>query len=288
MKLTAIKTVSLLSVVTASSMLLTGCFEGRQNTKKVCGDNPELCAELNVGDGQCRFERSDLVFQRLAVKEKPSDLNKFEELKLVKRYQRCMELVASIEPTTLKSKKTLRTEALFHAYEEIDRLNEELRDSYQPAIIYYRWSHGDNAALEQFLKLEGTKYLETPELQLGLATYYVDKDKPKTIIILKHALALFDGKNGDTREKVLPEAIKSLATANHASQNMDAAYMWAMVGKQFNLPITNQTQLDRMYPMSPAKRKLISDVADDIASAIDDGDFQATMVNALTPLKEMP
>ncbi len=65
-----------------------------------------------------------------------------------------MELVAGIEPTTLKARKTKRTEAVYHAYDAIDRLEKELKASYQPPVIYYRWSQGDNSALPQFLKLE--------------------------------------------------------------------------------------------------------------------------------------
>ncbi|WBA14083.1 DUF2989 domain-containing protein [Salinivibrio proteolyticus] len=263
-------------------LLLAGC-EGEPTTNQVCDTHPELCEGLNIGDGQCRFERSDLIFKRLAVDEKPSDLNKLAELKQTQVYLRCMELVAGIEPTTLKERKTKRTEAVYHAYDSIERLERELKDSYQPPVIYYRWSQGDNSALPQFLKLEGTQHLETPQLQLGLATYYVTRDRHKTVRILLHVLELYDGNDEEVRDEVIPEAIKSLATTNHALERFDHAYLWAKVGKDYNLPIADSDQLARLYPLSEERRNQLESLAKDISSAIRDGDFEATLVNALDP-----
>lgn len=268
-----------------SVSLLSGCFESNRSTAQLCENYPQICYKLNERDGQCRHERTDLIWKRYDVVKKGSDLNKFDELLLTKKYAKCMELAAQIETTTLKEKKTLRTEALFHAYDSIERIEQELKSSYQPSIIYYRWTQGDNEALEQFLKLEETEYLDTPELQLGLATYYVDKDKAHTITLLMKALSYYDGSAGSTREKTIPDVVKSLATANHALGNLDLAYMWALVGGELGLPIAKEAQLKLLYPMADARRVQIADIAQDIASEIESGDFNNNLLNALAALQ---
>ncbi|ATF10321.1 DUF2989 domain-containing protein [Candidatus Enterovibrio altilux] len=265
---------------------LNGCFENNRSTAQLCKNNSQLCAKLNVRDGQCRHERTDLIWQRYNVMKKPTDLNKFDELVLTKKYARCMELVAQIETTTLKSKKTKRTEALFHAFDSIDRIERDLKNSYQPSIIYYRWTQGDNEALEQFLKLEETRYLDTSEMQLGLATYYFDKDKLHTLSLLLKALSLYDGRAGHTRDNVVPEVIKSLATANHSLGNMDDAYLWALIGSQLDLPVANQTQLRQLYPMNDFRRRRIASLARNISDAIKNGDFNVSLLSSLTIIND--
>ncbi|MDD1781332.1 DUF2989 domain-containing protein [Enterovibrio sp. ZSDZ35] len=265
--------------------LLSGCFESNRSTAQLCENYPQICHKLNVRDGQCRHERTDLIWMRFDVEKKPSDLNKFDELMLTKKYARCMELSAQIETTTLKERKTKRTEALYHAYDSIERIEEELTTSYQPSIIYYRWTQGDNDALDQFLRLEETEYLDTPELQLGLATYYVDKDKEHTIDILLKSLSFYDGRAGETRDKTVPEAVKSLATANHSLGLLDEAYMWALVGQDLGLPIAKEAQLKLLYPMPDNRRDDIADIANDVSSAIEDGDFERDL---LEPVRRLP
>lgn len=274
-----------LALVAIIPLFVAGCFESNRSTTQLCENYPQICYKLNLRDGQCRHERTDLIWKRYDVVKKSSDLNKFDELLLTKKYAKCMELAAQIETTTLKAKKTLRTEALFHAYDAIEALENDLKNSYQPSIIYYRWTQGDNEALEQFLKLEETEYLDTPELQLGLATYYVDKDKAHTVKLLLNALSYYDGRAGKTREEVIPEVVKSLATANHSLGKLDEAYLWALVGGKLGLPIAKEAQLKLLYPMADARRSAIADIADDIASEIEDGDFEKELLMKLSTLQ---
>ncbi|CZF81375.1 DUF2989 domain-containing protein [Grimontia marina] len=275
-----------LAIGAIPTLFIAGCFESNRSTAQLCENYPQICQKLNVTDGQCRHERTDLIWKRYDVVKKDSDLNKFDELLLTKKYAKCMELAAQIETTTLKGKKTLRTEALFHAYDTIEKLEQKLKSSYQPSIIYYRWTQGDNEALEQFLKLEETEYLNTPELQLGLATYYVDKDKEHTIKLLVKSLTLYDGRAGETKDKAIPEVIKSLATANHSIGKLDDAYLWALVGGELGLPIAKKAQLKLLYPMTDSRRETIADIAKDIALEIEDGDFDKGLLIQLAALAE--
>lgn len=269
-------------------LLLSGCFENNRNTNKLCSNYPEICFKLNNNDGQCRHERTDLIWARYDFVKKPSDLNKFDELLLTKMYAKCMLNVAQIETTTLKAKKTLRTEALFHAYDSIERIEKELKTSYQPSIIFYRWTQGDREALEQYLKLEETEYLNTPELQLGLASYYADKDKAHTVSLLLKSLSFYDGRSGYTQDKIIPEVIKSLATINHGQGKLNDAYLWALIGENLGLPVAKEAQLKFLYPMSDEQRDQMIQIAELIAESIEDGQFEKNNLKLINKFNKSP
>nr|WP_276202061.1 DUF2989 domain-containing protein [Salinivibrio socompensis] len=136
--------------------------------------------------------------------------------------------------------------------------------------------------MPQFLKLEGTRHLETPQLQLGLATYYISRDKAKTVEILLHALELYDGRDITVKKDVIPEVIKSLATTNHALKRFEHAYLWAKVGQSYNLPIAKGDRLARLYTLTEQQETSLQRLAFEISAAIDDGNFQASLLAPIT------
>ncbi|MGF1691874.1 DUF2989 domain-containing protein [Photobacterium kagoshimensis] len=261
-----------LLTVLGCTLLLSGCFERHRSTDSLCESYPDICAQLNVNDGQCRLQRASLIWKRYDVLKNPIDSEKFKELKFTHNYQMCLEYAARIEPTELKERKTNRMQALIHSYDSIDRLNKELEASIDPEIIYYRWSQGDKQAMRQFLRLEGKPALETPELQLALATYYNGKDQEKTLRILLHALSLY--KKGDT---VKPEIIQTLATIYHQQKNNEQAYLWSIVGAEFNMPVASKDKLASFYPMAGEKRDGLEQQAEAVIKALKQGRFIAAL-----------
>ncbi|MGF1757426.1 DUF2989 domain-containing protein [Photobacterium sagamiensis] len=262
-----------LTLLTVTVIALSGCYERHRTTDSLCEAYPSLCAELNVNDGQCKIQRTNLIWQRYNVLKSSADTAKFKELKLTYKYQICLEYAARIEPTELKERKSRRMSALIHSYDSIKRLNQELASSEDPKIIYYRWSQGDKKALRQFLLLEGSAKLETPELQLALATYYTGKDKEKTLQILSHALELYK-----ENQPIKPEIILSLATISHQQGLAHHAYIWATVGGEFNLPVVKPETLAALYPMEDAEREALNIQAKKITKALEKGEFTADMV----------
>lgn len=258
----------------ACLLLLGGCFERHRSTDSLCQAQPQLCADTNLNDGQCRFQRTQLIWQRYDVLQNPVDEEKFKELKFTYAYQKCLEYAARIEPTELKERKTLRTRALIHSYEHIRRLSEELADATDPEIIYYRWSQGDKRALRQFLQLEGTPALETPAMQLALATFYTEVDKEKTMALLTHALELYTGE-----QPIQPEIIQTLATLSHQTESTTDAYLWAKVGTELGASVASQDKLNTFYPMADQQRRQLDEKALKVAKSIRQGEFRAEMLH---------
>ena len=266
----AIKFIALATIVLP---LLSGCFEKRITTAQLCEDHEALnCLALNLRDSQCRIQRTNLIWQRFEVLKEGSDLNKFEELMFVDDYQKCLDLSARIEPIQGKEVKSLRSTALLHTYDEQERLRKVLKTSEEVSIIYYRWSQGDNEARRQFLQLEGTGKLQTPEMQFALATFYTTRDSKKTIALLHRSLELTEA------DSIKPEVIKSLASVNQKDGSKQRAYMWALVGKEFDLPIAPEAQLNLLYNFTAEQKTQLANHADAIAEAIKKGQFKPSLL----------
>ncbi|PWI35050.1 DUF2989 domain-containing protein [Vibrio albus] len=262
------------SVVGISLTLITGCFEGRVNTKKLCAETPQLrCEKLNMNDGQCRIPRTDLIWHRNETLKNPSIDNKITEFHFVDEYQKCLELAAQIEPTKPGNKKQNRFNALMHSYDEQEKLLNEIGQSDRPEALYFMWTQGDKRAKIQFLNLEGSGKLQTAELQYALATYYTAMDKEKTLRLLENALVLT--KKGQLNTSV----IESLASVNQALGNNKHAYIWVLVAKELELAaITSERNLAVLYPFSDEETQKMQAIASRITDAIEDGHYQNSLL----------
>ncbi|KLV03903.1 hypothetical protein ABT56_16860 [Photobacterium aquae] len=251
---------------------LTGCFDRPRTTESLCEKHPEICQDTNLRDSQCRLPRTHLIWQRYDVLNTPSDLEKFKELKLTYDYQECLEYAALIEPREEKERKSRRTQALINAYTAIERLLQELSDSTEPEILYFRWGQGDHKALDQFLSKEGLPEMETPEIQFALASIYSAKDQDKTIRLLNHALELYS-----PDQPIKQEIIQSLATHAHQRGQSQQAFLWGRVGIELGMAVSSTEKLNAFYPMDDALRMHLEKQAVEIAKAIKQGRYREDM-----------
>lgn len=261
------------SLIACFPFILSGCLESRMNTKELCAENPALrCDQLNLNDGQCRIPRTDLIWHRKDVVASPTDANKIKEFHYVRAYQKCLDLAAQIEPTKVGNKKERRFAALMHTYDEQKRILDELKQSDSPQSLYFLWTQGDQHALRQFLKLEDSPQVQTAELQYALATYYITRDKEKSITLLTNALKLSD------KDNLNINIIESLASTNHALGRKEHAYIWVLVGKAFDLPVASERNLMVLYHFSEQQKEQFQTVADTIVEAINDGEYRRSIL----------
>ncbi|USD31627.1 MULTISPECIES: DUF2989 domain-containing protein [Vibrio] len=254
---------------------LIGCFENRQNTDKLCADNPSLqCERLNMNDGQCRVPRTDLIWHRYEVLKQPTDSNIIEEYRFLAGYKKCLELASQIQPIEQAGLKERRFNALMNSGEDLEKLIERIRQSNSPESLYFLWSQtGDDQAQRSFLQLEGTPALETAEMQYALATFYTSRDLEKTVDLLNKSLELSEGKNLNT------EIFKTLASITYQLDRKEQAYVWAMVAKRFDVPIIGSEQeMQILYGFSQEKYEQLDGIADTIENALESGSFQRNMV----------
>lgn len=263
-----------LVIITGLALTLTGCFERHRTTKKLCENNPEICANLNVKDGQCRIQRTDLIWQRYDAQNASSDLALFKTLQLTDKYIFCLEYAARIEPTELKERKSQRMLALYDSYEKKAALEAKLAHSNDPRILYHRWSQGDEYAQSQFLALEGKPALNTPDLQLALAGYYSRYDKDKSYQLLHHALTLYRA-----NETVNPEIIKSLATLAQQQKKYQEAYIWVLIANDIKITETDEKKVARRFLLTEDEQNSLAKKAKNILTKIKKGNYQQVLIN---------
>lgn len=270
-----------LLICIASASMLSGCFEAHQNTGELCEANPTLrCEKLNMRDGQCRIPRTDLIWHRYDALRNNTVDKMLKEFEILHEYQQCLELAAQIQPIDQSDLKERRFNALVHTYDEQKRILHDLKSSKDPYALYFRWTQGDDDAQREFLQLEGTTKLNTAKLQYALATYYANRDKQKTLTLLENALTLT--KKGQLNNEV----IKSLASTNQSLGNLEYAYIWAMVGKEYEIPVSSDRNLRRLYPFPEEKLGKLNDLADDVVDAIKDGKYKPSLIPEIDALRK--
>ncbi|MGF1745988.1 DUF2989 domain-containing protein [Vibrio minamisatsumaniensis] len=262
-------------LVSLLSLTLVGCFKNKKSTDQLCQNNPGLqCEQLNMDDGQCRIARTDLIWHRFEIQKHPTEANKIQEFKLVTAYNKCLELAAQIEALDQSKLQERRFTALMHSSEESERIVTELSQSKSPETLYFLWSQiGDINARRHFLQLEGTEALNTAEMQYALATFYTTRDYAKTLKLLNNALTLTHDQPVNT------EIFKSMASINHKLGHKEKAYVWAMVAKEFNVPIVSEAELSVLYNFEEKKYSRLNEDADKIVDAIKDGAYQASLIS---------
>ncbi|KAB2826539.1 MULTISPECIES: DUF2989 domain-containing protein [Aliivibrio] len=265
------------TLVALATLLVSGCFDSKPTTEQLCEEHANLqCQQLNMRDGQCLNQREALILSRFEVLKSQSDLDKLNTIKATYEYQQCLTSAAQIEPITAKEIKTKRSEALLHTYDAIDALSLELQTSTEPKVLFYRWTTGDKKALREFLQLEGTKALESAELQYALATFYTQRDGNKTILILNHSLELLTEK--DYENELHSIIIKSLASINHKEGNKKHAYIWALVGKEFQLQVASEKQLELLYQFTAEEKETLLKSSETITKSIEAQNFHPSLL----------
>lgn len=214
-----------LTALSISSFLIfaSGCNK-HPTFADLCASNPNICKEFQE-DSWCKQERISVGFANLAHTKTSGDIQKFNQLLSYEDYAQCMEHASKIEHIKFKEKQTMRITNVVKAKKKIEEISQATKSSKHPNLLYYHWSrYLDNEALQEFLNLEKTNQLETPELQLNLATYYAKKDPNKTLSLLYHALELTT-----MDEPINNEVFKSIATLFADKKKHRQVYIWSKI-----------------------------------------------------------
>ncbi len=258
-----------------ATLAITGCFERKVNTEQLCQKTPELrCEKLNMDDGQCRIPRTDLIWHRNAQLNNVSESSQIKEYGIVAEYRKCLELASQITPINQSELKRQRVDALVHSVSELDRIVTELKKSQEPETLYFLWSQtGDTQARRQLLQMESSPKMNTAEMQYALATFYTNRDTLKTLSLLNNALTL---SNKDTLNPVI---IKSMASIHQKLGDKKRAYIWAIVAKEFDLPVADDKQLKRMFSFSePDEYQKLDELAKSITTSIQKGNYSPNLI----------
>ena len=254
---------------------ISGCTEFfEKSVADICEEHPQMCLNLNP-DGWCRAEKSNIIKNKYQNFLTPNEDYKYRLLLNYEAYKTCISKAAQIEHIKLKEKKTERVKALLATERELVALARDTRDSDNPNIIFYHWSRfGSEPHLEKFLSYRDKGLLETPELQVALASYYVKFDQEKAVSSLYHALELYE--EGD---EINPEIFKSLTNIFIKAENYSAAYKWGYIAREFKADNLDLPQVETLVIQSNGNVNVIEKAAKYYIKRIQNGDFVAPREN---------
>ena len=252
------------------SLLISSCDSGPSLTK-ICQSDKALCQTFTA-DSWCKLERKNVIISSSLAKQTQEDIQKFTLLINLEDYSKCLNLAKQIEHIKLKHKKSLRIENFLKSKQLIQEISEDTKNSPHPSLLFYHWSrYGNKDALNSLLLMEGTATVETPEAQLNLASYYVKRDKYKTLSLLFHALELYK-----KDEVINDEIFSSLVTIFQNSDRSKQAYIWLKVLHLYRPNNENATEetLSNFAKKNQLKSKLLDKVAYQTLANIKSGIFK--------------
>ncbi|MCJ8272736.1 MAG: DUF2989 domain-containing protein [Psychrosphaera sp.] len=258
-----------ITLAVVAALLLPGCEEPL-TLRQICDEKAKLCTGLgDSNDGHCKNERVAVIFNRYYEAKLPSDKNRYKLLMKVEKYSKCMALASQIEHIKLKGKQTVRVEGYLTSLKDIKRLSDVTVLSDYPPLLYYHWTRNSSKkALTKFLRLEGSKELNTPELTYGLATYYIKRDLPKTIQLLYKTLGLYK-----TGEPVNQEIYISLSSIFFKQDKFSSAYLWAKISTLAGAENVHLEELRFKIANQGKTTGALDNLAEDTYSSILQGKF---------------
>ncbi len=253
-------------------LLLAGCGED-DRLHKICNNHPKLCEDL-ADDGTCRYDRTKVIRARYYLEQTGGDKQKYDLMKELEVYLRCIEHSTNIEYKNNKERKSPKVEGMLTAHQQLAQLDLETRSSDNPWLLLWHWTNNTNdVARRKFLALEGSPELEHPELQMALAGLYSRTHPDKAIDLMEHALTLY--REGDTVNERL---ITSLSTLYMGQKRYDMAYLWGQVSESFQGANGVNTQRLAIYsPLGKEELAKLDERAQRIVEALKLGTYQRSM-----------
>ena len=253
-------------------LLLTACNDlFPLNTQDMCEEQAQLCSDLNP-DGWCLAEKKRIINHRYEYLKAPSEIIDYRLLVDFEDYKVCISKAAQVVHIKQVEKQAYRMQAVVVAEKELQRLATKTQDSSEPHLLLYHWSRfGKKAALQKFLSLEQEGKLNHPELQVGLASYYVKFDRKKAIATLYRALELYR-----PQDQLDSEIFTSLSTLYMKGNDFKNAYIWGKVAEKFLKKDINMA-LIKAQLRTTDKIKTLDEQAEKHVDAIEDRRFKSPL-----------
>ena len=234
---------------------------------EICRQDSALCDDLNP-DGWCRAEKAEIIRHRYDYRNDEDDQHKYDLLLKFEDYKICVGKAAQIQHIKYREKETGRMKGLLTAQREIKRLSRETRHSENPYLAYYQWSrYGHEDALQRFQSYANSNQLNSPELQIALASIQIKTDLEQTKASLYKALALYTDE-----QEIDDEIFDTLVTIALDQERYHMAYVWSGVASHFSERV-NDDQLKLLATRHSLPADKLDDVADEITDAIQGRDF---------------
>lgn len=242
---------------------LLGC-ENDRNGSVICKNNPEICADLHK-DSWCRFEKADLIRQRLQLKqtEKPTGQQLYQQLIYLENYSNCVELAAGVQHILNPKRTQDRARAYAVSTQNLSELREYTKDNPDIYLAFYRWKRfNDKPSQDIVIEHYQDGAIDDPEILSQLAAYYVRVSPLDSKRIYRYLFASVSAENFN------PDWLLGLASVFQQQQNFEYVYLFTKANslltdnqidqKQLSALINSNTEL--ATTLDAQAQALISDI----------------------------
>ncbi|QYJ84534.1 DUF2989 domain-containing protein [Shewanella mesophila] len=252
---------------------LFGC-DNAVNTDTICKNNPELCDDLHR-DSWCRYEKSDLIQKRYAIKNTaaPSGKQIYQLLINLENYNKCIELAAGVQHILHPERTNDRVRAFGISAQDLAELRDSTKNSTDLYLSFYHWIRlGDQQAQARVIKMERASEVKDPLILAHLASYYqkTDLNKAKSLY-----LALLDVATG---EEFDPNWLLGLASIYREENNLEKTYLFS---KANVLMTSNTASADKMSALVNGDTKLealLTEQAETLVNHLNKGDYTSSEI----------
>ena len=152
---------------------------------------------------------------------------------------------------------------------EIKRLTDDTVSSDDPRLLAFHWSrYQSQNHLDRFLQAEQAGKLNTPELQLTLASHYMKRDLTKTVDILHRALSLYPA-----GAKIDSEIYTALTTIYFKQRNYPMSFVWALIAEDAGIERIEFSRIRTLLNDQKYNLSKLENVAETTMNGIQNGKF---------------
>lgn len=273
---------------------LFGC-ENDRNTDTICKNNPELCEDLHK-DSWCRFEKGELIRHRYALKltQQHSGKQLYQQLVLLEKYSRCIELAAGVQHLINTERTTDRKRAFAVSTQNLSQLQEYTKDSPEVFLAFYRWIRfSDQGAFQLVDNAFKQGQVQDVEILEQLAVYYLKVDANISKGIYAQMFGLISSVEVATADGDVPEAsvdisdefntdwLLGLANVHRQQQNFPKVYLLTKINLGLTKQQASSEQLLALINRDKQQAKTLDKQAKAIAASLADRHITQTQLNAL-------
>ncbi|QIZ76628.1 DUF2989 domain-containing protein [Ferrimonas lipolytica] len=253
-------------VALATVVVLTAC-QPQLNSKQICADNPQLCADIDQ-KRWCRRPRSELVHTRYMAEQMPSATNTYQLLIDTESYQNCMATIADMVAKPGTNSNSNSTQWYLRSIDTLENLQKQTETDPDPLLSLYHWARSkDPAAKQRFLAAESAGKVIERKAKHQAAVYFLKNEPAKAHGYVMQLLSNYEIDQENDKE------LLDLSALSYLKNNLqEEALVMMIIG---NSPQIAVGMIGGHFKVSDAELARFEQEADKVRRLLNKGNFEA-------------
>ncbi|GGI75336.1 hypothetical protein GCM10007978_11250 [Shewanella hanedai] len=255
---------------------LLGC-DGAVNNSTICKNNPEVCADLHK-DSWCRYEKSDLIKNRLRLKHEqtPSGKELYLHLTYLEKYNKCVELASGVKHILHPERSNDRARAFGLSAQSLAELQASTKDSNDIHLAFYHWTRFNNsAALEKVLRAQKLNLIDDIDILARVASYFQKFNPSKAKTIYLEVL------NRSEASNVNPDWLLGLANTYQKTNEFELTYLLSRANILMSDHDVSEKSMSALVNGDNAVQSRLDEQAEALVDALESGNYPSSNIKLI-------